>query len=86
MFCWSFLLDIVLCGSATVAYVIFNKKSIKHKHKRNDDLEESPDSIEPDEPSSSVLNQQQQKLNLDTQALLERIGNTQLSSFLSIEV
>lgn len=73
MFCWSFLLDVVLCGLAIVAYVIFNKKSIKHKTKRNDDLEEP---IEPDEPSASVLNQQQQKLNLDTHALLERIGDT----------
>lgn len=78
MFCWSFLLDVVLCGLAIVAYVVFNKKSIKHKHKRNDDLEES---ITPDEqPSSSLFNHQQQKLNLDTHALLEQIGNIQLSA------
>lgn len=79
MFCWSFLLDVVLCGLAIVAYVIFNKKFIKHKNKRNDDSEEP---IEPDEPASaSVLNHQQQKLNLDTHALLERIGITKLSPF-----
>lgn len=71
MFCWSFLLDVVLCGMAIVAYVIFNRKSIKHK--RSNDLEESNT---PDEPASSIfIRQQQQRLNLDTHALLERIGN-----------
>lgn len=70
MFCWSFLLDVVLCGMAIVSYVIFNRKSIKHK--RNNDLEESNT---PDEPASSIFIRQQQRLNLDTHALLERIGN-----------
>lgn len=82
MLCWSFLLDVILCGMAIVAYVIFNKKSIKHQ--RNNDVEESNT---PDEPSSNVFIRQQQRLNLDTQALLERIGNktvcyTQLFSFI----
>lgn len=68
LFCWCFLLDVVLCGMSIIAYVIFNKKSIKRQ--RSDDLEES---ITQNEPSSSISMRQKQ-LNLDTQAVLKRIG------------
>lgn len=71
MLCWSFLLDVALCGLAIVAYVIFNKKSIKHQ--RTNDLEGSNT---PDEPTPNIFIRQQQRLNLDTHELLQRIGNT----------